>query len=103
MIDRSGAACLIAGCARRYKRSMSGDGAAIMIGARDWRDGADGIARSGPVGFAHDHRNDGGRRRGHDVSQKKGLGWHGARGRMAIRRMTPPQSGQQAASQWIGA
>ena len=29
-------------------RSMSGDGAAIMIGARDWRDGADGIARSGP-------------------------------------------------------
>ena len=41
--------------------------------------------------------------RDHDVSQKKGWVWHGARGTRAMRRMKPPQSGQRAASQGIGA
>jgi hypothetical protein len=72
-MDQRGAGDPIACRARRYKRWISGNGATIMIGARDWGDGADGIARSGPVRLVHGHRNDGGRRRGHEVSQKKGL------------------------------
>lgn len=39
-MDQRDAADPIAGGARRHTVSMSGNGAAIMIGARDWRDGA---------------------------------------------------------------
>ena len=83
---------------------MSGNGAAIIIGAWAWCDAAHGgIVRHVAGNIAYGGRKERGWRRGHEVSQKKGWVWRGARGTTAMRRMTPPQSGQQAASQWMGA
>jgi len=75
----------------------------MMFVSRDRDDAANGgiVWRlAGDIGWGWKER---GRRRGHEVSQKKGVVWRGARGTTAMRRMTPPQSGQQAASQWMRA
>jgi hypothetical protein len=72
-MDRRDAADRIAGGAGQYRVSMSGHGAAIIIGAWVWYDAAHGgIVRHVAGNIAYGGRKERGWRRGHEVSQKKG-------------------------------
>jgi hypothetical protein len=101
-MDQRGATDLSAGDSRRCQQWMSGNRVVTMFVSRDRYDAAHGgIVRHVADNIAYGRKERG--RRGHEVSQKKEWVWRGARGTRAMRRIKPPQSGQRAASQWIGA